>query len=66
VSDQSFCFLKMQRHTAWPYSMAICMSLSEHVRTDQGKSFLCAPGYTASQTCTSAHIRAFYDNNLVL
>jgi hypothetical protein len=30
------------------------------------KSFLCAPVCTASQTCTSAHIRAFYDRKRVL
>ena len=30
------------------------------------KSFLCAPPCTASQTCTGVHIRAFYDNPLVL
>jgi hypothetical protein len=30
------------------------------------KSFLCAPACTATQTCTSVHIRAFYDKTLVL
>ena len=37
---------------------------------EAAKKILCdlceTPGLTASQTCTSVHIRAFYDKNLVL
>jgi hypothetical protein len=34
---------------------------ARRVRSATQKSFLCAPECTALQTCTSAHIRAFYD-----